>query len=347
MKDKKIVDAYARIKPSYYAKQRVWNKITAPKRNQQRRKLPVFATIAVMLALLVFAHSFLPAQLANSFTVRVYAMERQADGTIAGREIDLVNQTGTWGGFHDGENLYLNISLEVEGENLESVEFRLENGFFAKQYYEPRTGQNGSDGRTLYIGDEHGNLGLAVLGTEFERLGSQIALHDVQADNLLLFVAVPTEMQNTPESIEVQVQVVFHDGEIQTEAFTLNFGNRMGVIIGDLPVFELEPKEFNSIDLSELTLIPESVTTLVAYDDVYNVWGGAEMYVWRFENGSTFFASKLDFEETDIDIRGMARIGGSAANDGDIVLAVIKLVDGDLVGMEYLVPPAIASEFGF
>jgi len=341
MKDNKIAEAYESIQPNHYAKQRVWNKLAEPQRRKKRRAIPAFAAMAAVLALLVFAHSLLPTQLVNSFTVRAYAVELQADGTIARRGIDLANQTGTLGGFHDGENLYLNISLEVEGENIESVEFRLGNGFFATQYYEPQA----SD-RTLYVGDEHGNLTLAVFGTEFERLGSQIALSDIQTDNLLLFVAVPAaEAFNMPESVEIQVYVVFKDGERQTETFALNFDNRIGVIIGELPLIDLpEHRDFSSIDLNDLTLIPESVTTLVPYDDVHNVWGGAEMYVWRFENGSTLFTNRADFEETDINIRGMARVG---MRGGEVVLTVIKLEEGALVGMEYLVPSAIASEFGF
>ena len=347
---KKISDAYEGLKLDYHAKQRVYNKVTAmPERKRKRRIIPAMASLAAVLALIVGAYSFLPTQVvsSNSFTVRVYAVGQQADGTIAQREIDLANQAYMWGGVHDGTNMYLGISLDVLGENIESVEFSIANGFFAKQYYEAgRSAPDGGRMPRVEVADGDGNLRLAVFGTEFEALGQRISHNDIRADNLLLFVAVPGELSNTPEYVDILVHVVFADGERQTETVALKFGERTGLFIAYVgPDFVVpESPDWSSINLNDLTLIPESVTVLTPYDDVQNLFDGAQMYILEFENCPViFFESRLTFEETDVNIHGMTRKGTRL----DVILTVVKLVDGDLVGMEYIVPPAIASEFGF
>ena len=348
MKGKDLIDKVVRVDmPDIEQVRENCHRQAATQKRQEKRlyRRPAFAaaTAAVLVMCLVFGSVLFNPQdggVMNAFTIRAYAMELQTDGTLVRREIDLSDQTGTWGGFHDGEHLYINVSLEVEGENIKSVDFSLESGFFATQYYNPHEVQSVTNNR-LYVGDADGNLVPAVFGTEFERLGSKIALADMQADNVLLFVAAPANPCTMPENIEIQVHVLFYDGEQQTQTFTLNFESRIGVIAGNLPVFELEPKDFSSIDLNDLTLIPESVYVLTPYVDTHNVWGGENMYVWVHENGSTTFVRRSDFDETYISIRGMARIGDN------VILTVVKLQDGELVGVEYIVPPQIASEYGF
>ena len=348
MKGKDLINKIVRVDmPDTEQVRENCHRQTAKQKRQEkrlfRRTAFAAATAAVLVMCLVFGSVLFNPQdggVMNAFTIRAYAMELQADGTIIKHEIDLLDQTGTWGGFYDGEYMYINISLEVEGENIESVKFSLENGFFAKQNYNPHEVQSVTT-RRLYVGDADGNLVPTVFGAEFERLGNQIALTDMQADNVLLFVAASANQYTMPENIEIQVHVLFYDGEQQTRTFTLNFENRLGVIAGDFPAFELEPLDFNSIDLNDLTLIPESISVLTPYADTHNVWGGEDMYVWVHENGSSTFVRRSDFEEARINIRGMARIGN------DVILAVVKLQDGELVGMEYVVPPQIASDFGF
>ena len=345
---KKISDAYEGLKLDYYAKQRVWSNITAPQIKRKRRFVPAMAAMAAMavvLAVIMIVHSFLPTQVVNSFTVRAYAIEPQADGTVARREINLANQTGAWGGLHDGENLYLGINLDVSGENIKSVEFSITDGFFAKQYHEAQDELLASDRpMSVQVPDGDGNLRTVVFGEEFVPLGQRISLDDIQAENLLLFVAIPGEVSNMLEYVYIDVHVVFTDGESQTETVALNFGNRIGLFIAKVaPDFALAPMDWSSINLNDLILIPESVTTLVPYDDVNDVWGDMEMYIWEVENRVPIFERRLTFEETDVKIQSIGRTD----RNGDVIVTVVKLIDGDLVGMKYIVPPEIASEFGF
>ena len=100
------------------------------------------------------------------------------------------------------------------------------------------------------------------------------------------------------------------------------------------------------LNLTDLTLIPESVQTLTPYDDPHGQWGDWDMYIWSGEvrgvaNLADILVSRQSFDNTNEIRFGLDRKGS------DMVLELVKLNDnGDLVGMLYLVPDNIAREHG-
>ena len=242
---------------------------------RKRRTFPALATMAAVLTLIIGAYALLPAQISNSFTVRAYAIEQQADGTIASREFGLTDPSAAWFGHFDSGYWYLGIDLDVEGENIASVEFHIADGYFAKHYipiqeryaYLDEDGNkvidwtiNGEvvyrsrwyvdeDGREIRTGefvgdntatirsiafviDEFGNERITQFGDTFEPMGSTIALEEIQSDNLLLFAATPSPWYRAPDRTEIQVYVVFHDGERQSETIVIEFGVGYGFGMG-------------------------------------------------------------------------------------------------------------------
>jgi len=361
MKNNKIANAYDEIEPDDYAKQRVWSKVTA-ERPRKRRTIPILATTATVLAIALIAYSLFPAQIANSFTVRAYAIGQHEDGTIARLELDIsaVNEAGGWSGFFDGEFLYLNIFFDVSGENIASADFSIENGFFAKQYIDFGTTQSNVVDRyynvitAIYdnvIGatlDEFGNVMPFLFNTEIIPLGNRVALEDMQVENYLYFLAVPYRLGNDGieifyfddvNTLEIQIGVVFHDGERQSEAIALDFYDRWGAInhhpdLGDIGCFSLA-----DISLDDATLIPESVYVLPPYDDVHGMWG-EQMFIWERENGDILVSRRL-FREP-----GFEQRYRFSMVDGNAVMPVVRLDEnGDFVGMEYILPDEIARNF--
>ena len=216
---------------------------------RKRPAFPALASMAAVLALILAVYAFLPTQIHNAFTVRAYAMEQRADGTVASREIGLADPFAPFFAHHDGVYVYLGINLDVEGENIAGVEFYMTNGFFAKQYnlayLEIGEDEEGnifkswrlppSDTETqrmMIQRDAYGEDRVLMFGGTFESMGSRITLEEIQADNLLLFAAVPSAWYRMPDRTEIQVYVVFHDGERQTESLVINFGVGNGFGMG-------------------------------------------------------------------------------------------------------------------
>ena len=101
-------------------------------------------------------------------------MEQQADGSVELREVDLINQPHIWGGYIDSENIYLNVRLKCEGENIKSVDFFTEDAFFAKQYIKTENGKIITENVPMfYVGESYT---LAMYGTDFEIVGNKLTL---------------------------------------------------------------------------------------------------------------------------------------------------------------------------
>lgn len=331
------------------------------KRLAKRRAIPAFAATAAVLTLMLLVYSLFPAQTVNSFTLRAYAIGQQEDGTTARLELDISteNQLGAWSGFFDGEFLYLNIYFDVSGENIASADFSIENGFFARQYIEYSDGwhdvvdvhynviatiNNNILGSFI---DEYGNIIPFLYRTEIVTLGSRITLEDIQAEDYLLFMAVPyrlssSVMEFSPHGttpLEFQVDVVFNNGERQSEAFALGIGDGGGAIshhpdLGDTGCFLLA-----LIDLDDATLIPESVHVLPPYDDVDGRWG-EEMFVWEREDWDIFASRRLYRAPGDEQRFSFSMV------DGKAVMPLIRLDEnGNFIAMEYILPSEIARNF--
>jgi hypothetical protein len=222
------------------------------KRHNRHSNRPLFrsavaltATAAIIVCILLF-NIFQNTHVDNMFSIRAYAMEQHADGTVVLREIDLVNQQDAWGGYFDGENLFINIALQPVGENIQSVEFRIDTGFLAKQYIVRENGVIVFPENALQVFTGDGNI--AVFGTDFEIMGSSFTFAaDEMNEDLLLFWGQEWDEMTKPQNVMVYALAVFDDGEQQEEIIELAFGDSTGIVtqdfsdrIRDLPPYYLE-----------------------------------------------------------------------------------------------------------
>ena len=232
MKNDKIVDAYNTIKANDDAKKRILaglkqtEEVNIKRRMFNKKVAAALTTAAAVLLFTVFGINLLNHtddifSPNNLFTLRAYAMEMQHDGTIELREIELTQLEG-WTGHQDGEVLYISIGLwfEFEGYNIKTVEFSLEEGFFASQYI-GNFGESG-DLQQVYIGSD-GRL--AMYGTEFNKIGSTVTFGNVMDEDIILFwgnydINID-EWHLKP--IEIELTVTFDDGEIHEQALIIEF----------------------------------------------------------------------------------------------------------------------------
>ena len=204
---------------------------------------------------------------ANTFAVKAYALEEQADGTIGLKETDLLHQSDVWGGYYDGEYLYINVGLRYEGENIESVTFTTEEGFFAEQSISAlSTGEN--VGR-MYVGADNT---LVLVGTEFEIVGSQVTLSgETMTDDLLLFWGMESETGAHPNKLEMTAVATFRDGRTQEVPISVDLSSGAGLaLFRKSPLSEEEQQEaqqqgaetyayYQSLPLEDCELIEDSV----------------------------------------------------------------------------------------
>jgi len=293
MKNDKIVNAYNAMKPEADAKDRVRAKIMqqAAKKNSGRqlykRAVAVVATAAVIL-LVVFGTNLLNQTRdillpENPFAMRVYAMELQPDGTYIWREVDITQLDG-WGMYYDGEVLYIGLGLwfEFEGENISTVEFSLEDGFFATQYIGNRGAVPNTPSWHIAIYPDFTTSRLVMYGDEFEKIGSTITFGDTMPDDILLFWGSYdrsyTDWWLGTENmvVEIDIKVTFEDGEIHRQPLVLDFyenkGFGMGWFHGELPEddtarldwFTAAQLEYvKTAPLEHFTLVPGALTEVL------------------------------------------------------------------------------------
>jgi hypothetical protein len=302
----------------------------APKNRRKKNKAfrlfaPLAATAAV-LCFVIFGNMLLNLPSGNSFTVQAYAM-----GSLGQGQSNFTNPYDGFGGYYDGEFLYLSIGLRYEGNNIKNVEISVDEGFFATQYIGviedgvPRT----------HMGEE----GLLVMyGTDFNMVGNTITFGSTFGDDTLLFWVSENADINyyIPEEIELHAVAIFDDGSRQEESITVIFtGNGGGVgltVIADgalgeeLTELDRQSNLLRNTPLSEFELIPESVKV---FTDIY------EFAVGEFGNTMMFHAEWTQFTEFDED--GIHR-GGYMSDDSRefyYMLVIERGNDGTLTGMVY------------
>jgi hypothetical protein len=236
------------------------------KRRTRFRSAVAFASTAAVIAFVLLFNTLFVPQDINMFVIRAYAMEQQSDGSFELRELDLVNQSGTWGAILDGTILYLNITLGFEGENIRSVEFNTDVGFFAKHNADMERGTEG--GITLYTGDN----AIILQGAGFERIGNSFTLTENEiADSALLFLGqdnIDMEQRHLGlQDMVIRAIVTFVDGTTQEETIAINLEGRQGVILsGDFSEYAANRSDWlnwlDNIPLEENNLVPESVQVL-------------------------------------------------------------------------------------
>lgn len=286
------------------------------------------AVVAACLCTACFALFFGMANSDNTFVVKAYALGEMDDGTIKLIESDLINQPDVWGGHFDGENFYVNIGLRYEGNNIKSVEFVTEKGFFAKQYIDKLT--IGKNVCKLYVGADNR---LVMYGTEFDIVGNVVTLNsETMTDDLLIFWGMQaTKISEIPRDIEICAIATFYDGQKHevpisidlsgTGAFTFTMTDEDRQLEIQRSI---ERKEYyKNLPLEKCELIEESVKIV------------SEIYEIILPSGTSWLEIHDDME---FDESGIYR-GGIRGSGVEIYIPVIKRdVNGVYTGMLYRVP---------
>ena len=284
-----------------------------------------WAAAAACLAALVSL--YLLAGVGNAFSVKAYALGKDQDGEIELVETDLLDPGEMWGGHYDGETFYVNIGLRYEGENIRSVEFSTEEGFFATQNVKELS--DSENVGELYVGPDNR---LVVFGTEFEHVGSTVTLEEgVMDDGLLLFWGVAlSDLAQRPEKAEITAKARFQNGSTQELPITVDLS---GPGVYDLPVSEEQleldrrlSEYYKNIPLAQCEVLKGSMETVT------------EVYEPQVGGTSCRIEIRGDME---FDADGIYRNGFFAAGD-DMYLPVIrKNEDGSFTGMVYRVPDSL------
>lgn len=300
---------------------------------EQHKKRPFFrsaftlATTAVVVICLLFGNMLLNPHGDNVFSVKAYAMEQNADGSIGLREVDVVDQPDVWGGYTDGKVFFVSVGLKCEGENIKSVEFSTDEGFFAKQHIGDL--KNSEDVMTMYVGAESR---IAVYGTDFETVGDKIILDkDTLTDDLLLFWGTENnDLKDIPQKIDIQAKATFNDGGTDERTVTIDLSGT-GLIGGSVPMSEEQRKQLKeqddylkNIPLEQCELIPESVKTVTN--------------VYEYEIGGSGVRFDIVENEMEFDEDGVFRGGWWGSDEGWIITVIKRDGSGVLTGMSYKVP---------
>ena len=221
--------------------------------------------VAALLCLAVLAQALLPRQAGGVFTVKAYALDLNEDGAVVLREEDLLETSDYWGGYCDGENYYINMGFRYEGENIESVTFTTEEGFFARQWV--TSGLSEEDVSAIYAGPENQ---LLVFGEDFEVCGSSVTLEGPEMEEgLLLFWGVEAlSSDDIPKNPGITAEAVFRDGSTQTVGIHLDLSG-MGVFGGDIqtddrdgmPVAYHQFQYYKSLPLEVCELVDQRTVT--------------------------------------------------------------------------------------
>ena len=244
----------------------------AAKQQSEKRLIhrPAFVPVtvaALVVCLIVGSVLFSPHNdVLNAFTLSAYAMEHQEDGSIVFTKVLPTdrNEYLSWGGFHDGENLLMSVNLKFEGENIEHINFYIDDGFFAKQYLKfDANGKLITDGVSiLYIGESRT---VASYGQEYEIIGSSFTLSkDDFTDDLLLFVG--REDDNWGQAVDllekpfvVRAVATFNDGKAQEERLAFDYnaigaesGGTGGIIARHFSDEEVLQMFYDSTDMEKM-----------------------------------------------------------------------------------------------
>ena len=219
---------------------------------QKQRKSPYFktavslASAAALICLMVLGGTLLFPQDSNIFELKVYAMEQMADGSMERREVDLLNESYRWGYYDDSENVYINLWLKCDGENIERVDFHVDEGFFATQNFNItlEKGQPGKDSginglilveafvRDGLPTDESTSYRITQFGYDYVNVGSHFTLKaDEMTDDLLLFWGRESRRAgsdlNLPSEITIRAVANFNDGKTQEEILAIDLSPEM------------------------------------------------------------------------------------------------------------------------
>ncbi|MDR2615301.1 MAG: hypothetical protein LBC28_01850 [Oscillospiraceae bacterium] len=255
------------------------------KRSVFRRSAFAMATAAVLISCFLFGNMLMNPTIGNAFVLKAYAMEQQQDGTIALREVDLLDgQTHYWSTYSDGDVFYVSANLKCEGENIESVDFYAADGFFAKQYLKVENGVIiAEEGVPAIYRMAPGDTGytITMYGEDFDIIGNAFTLKkDALTDDFLLFLGKTiSDWRERPSEMTVRAVATFSDGKTQEKTLTLNLDSTEAELVGTvkMPPEEVEKEMVegirheelvHSIPLEQCEVVPGSEVTL-NYGDTF------------------------------------------------------------------------------
>ncbi|MCL1794399.1 MAG: hypothetical protein FWG34_11085 [Oscillospiraceae bacterium] len=236
MKNDKLVDAFNTIQPDDEVKNRVFHKVMA----KQHKKRPLFkaaaslAAAAAVICLIVFGSMLMPPHNENIFSLKAYATEQQPDGSIALREVDLLSgQTHYLSTYSDGNDSCVSVDLKCDGENLERVDFYIDDDFFKLQNSPlPIHLENGeivtmevvpSTGITFRKGSADIDFTLAIANTS--KIPGTLKFPDTFKLEDDFPLSLGTEIsggRKIPSTITIRAVATFNDGKTQEETITFN-----------------------------------------------------------------------------------------------------------------------------
>lgn len=325
-----MFERYKETFDDIHAPERVLTSVLDAAKQPRRRRVPW--AIPAAAALLAFA--LLTAPLAipntpNAFVVKAYVMEQSEDGSLALRETDLLDAQDYWGGHYDGEtgNYFINVALKYEGENIERVTFRTEDGFFARQRLSDYETLDGV--QRVYVGPDNR---LAVVGTDFDVVGGELTLDAFDdPDDLLLFWGGHADsLRDIPHQAEFTATALFRDGTTQQVPITLDLSGKVSTMSFSPSEAERREKErqdeyFRTLPLDRCELVEDSVMPVT---DVYD---------YRIDDSGFGHVTLKYFDifDSEFDKDGVFRIGLY----GWTHIAVLRRdAEGNLTGMVYRIP---------
>ena len=177
MKREEISEAVSNIDPKFILEAETYSW----KKRRIKKLFRGSLAAAAILCLAILLQTLPATSPAGIFTVKAYALDLDESGQVVLREEDLLEKSDYWGGYCDGENYFINMGLRYEGENIESVTFTTEEGFFARQQITP--GMSEDQVSKMYIGPENQ---LIVFGEDFDVCGDSVTLEGSEMEEGLL-----------------------------------------------------------------------------------------------------------------------------------------------------------------
>jgi hypothetical protein len=332
----------------------------------------LLGTVAAVICLTMLGSALLSPQ--GSFELKAYAMEQQDDGSIVQREVDLVNETHGWSFHDDGENVYINVWLQCDGENIASVDFYVDEGFFAKQYVKRENGQIVRDGVPMTVSDSV----IVHYGDDYVNVGSRFTLNaDEMTEDLLVFWGRESRRVgddlNLPSELTIRAVATFHDGKTQEEVLVLDLSRSDRPSVGTTKMTDEEMAQsraeslrydafLHSIQLDQCEVVPGSEQILTYGDtfayEIIDFSGTGRTAFYPLTEASMDPAGDLGLERDGFhgmfDENGVARFGASQnlfrlwdEYDGsDGYIAVLEPNgDGTFTGKTYKVPEWMILEY--
>ena len=253
----------------------------------------------------------------NIFTMQAFAMESSSDSASVFREIDLLEEKYTLGGFLYGETFYLNIGFNISGENIRDVVIVIDRGFFAKQFLDFEARENGF---------------IAVpRNSDFITVGNNVTIYGNEiAQDMMLFVGIPIMDSGLLDNLTIYAIATFNDGKTQEETFALDtfIINRLENNIDDTTPIHSE--WWRNINIDESQLVPSSVLEI---DEVHD----GVIYEYQldgFHEHFVIYGYQLNFVENNISWGGF--MSDFRISDGYVYFSLIRRnADYTLTGMVY------------